>query len=139
LPRLRLGGVEFVHGDVRESRDLLGVARIDALVECSAEPAVLAGFDNPDYVVSTNLFGAYTCLARRDGALYVFLSTSRVYPVEPLRPLDLASRSATCSSSTISSTWSRGSCCGRKTGPASTGTSAGLQLRCSKRRTSAVS
>jgi CDP-paratose 2-epimerase len=91
LPRLRLAGIEFVHGDVRNLQDVLRVARIDALVECSAEPAVLAGFDNPDYVVSTNLFGAYNCLelARRDDALYVFLSTSRVYPVEQLQRLDL--------------------------------------------------
>jgi CDP-paratose 2-epimerase len=91
LPRLRLAGVEFVHGDVREPGDLLGVPRIDALVECSAEPAVLAGFESPDYVVSTNLLGAYHCLelARRDDAFYVFLSTSRVYPTDALRTLEL--------------------------------------------------
>ena len=37
------------------------------------------------YLVHTNLTGAYHCLelARRDGAFLVFLSTSRVYPVEP--------------------------------------------------------
>jgi CDP-paratose 2-epimerase len=91
LPRLRLAGVEFVHGDVREPGDLLAVPRVDALVECSAEPAVLAGFDSPDYVVSTNLIGAYHCLelARRHGAFFVFLSTSRVYPAETLRRLSL--------------------------------------------------
>jgi CDP-paratose 2-epimerase len=91
LPRLRLAGVEFVHGDVREPGDLLCLPRIDALVECSAEPAVLAGFESPDYVVSTNLLGAYHCLelARRDEALYVFLSTSRVYPTDTLRRLEL--------------------------------------------------
>jgi CDP-paratose 2-epimerase len=91
LPRLRLAGVDFVHGDVRDPRDLLGGSGIDALVECSAEPAVLAGFESPDYVVSTNLLGAYHCLelARRDDALFVFLSTSRVYPTVPLRGLDL--------------------------------------------------
>jgi CDP-paratose 2-epimerase len=91
LPRLRQAGVDFVHGDVRDPRDLMGVTRIDALIECSAEPAVLAGFESPDYVVSTNLFGAYHCLelARRDGALFVFLSTSRVYPADALRGLDL--------------------------------------------------
>ncbi len=91
LSRLRRAGVEFVHGDVRNLDDLLGLPRIDALVECSAEPAVLAGFKNPDYVLSTNLFGAYHCLelARRDEAVYVFLSTSRVYPTDSLRRLDL--------------------------------------------------
>jgi CDP-paratose 2-epimerase len=91
LPRIRLAGVEFVHGDVRDAGDLLAVPRVDALVECSAEPAVLAGFDSPDYVVSTNLMGAYHCLelARRDDAFFVFLSTSRVYPAETLRRLSL--------------------------------------------------
>jgi CDP-paratose 2-epimerase len=91
LPRLRQAGVDFIHGDIREPHDLLGVSGIDALVECSAEPAVLAGFESPDYVVSTNLVGAYNCLelARRDNAFYVFLSTSRVYPTAILRGLNL--------------------------------------------------
>jgi CDP-paratose 2-epimerase len=91
VPRLNLAGVDFVHGDVRNLQDLLALARIDSLIECSAEPAVLAGFDTPEYVVPTNLFGAFNCLelARRDEALYVFLSTSRVYPVDTLRGLDL--------------------------------------------------
>jgi CDP-paratose 2-epimerase len=91
LPRLRQAGVEFIHGDIREPGDLLGVSRIDAVVECSAEPAVLAGFESPDYVVSTNLLGAYHCLelARRERAFFVFLSTSRVYPTDLLRGLNL--------------------------------------------------
>jgi CDP-paratose 2-epimerase len=78
-----------VDGDAREPGDLLGVPRIEAW--WSARPAVLAGFQDPGCVIPTNLFGAYNCLelARRDDALYVFLSTSRVYPVDTLRQLDL--------------------------------------------------
>ncbi len=90
LPRLREGGVRFVHADVRELADLLALPEVDALVECSAEPSALAGFGGEtDYVVRTNLLGAYNCLelARRDGAQVVFLSTSRVYPVGPLNAL----------------------------------------------------
>ncbi|HWF73033.1 MAG TPA: NAD-dependent epimerase/dehydratase family protein [Solirubrobacteraceae bacterium] len=90
--RLRVAGVEFVHGDVRTSGDLDGVGPVDAIVECSAEPSALAGRDgSPDYVVNTNLFGAYNCLelARRLGACLLFLSTSRVYPVAPLCALVL--------------------------------------------------
>jgi CDP-paratose 2-epimerase len=90
LPRLREAGVRFEHGDVRESGDLLSLPRIDALVECSAEPSVLAGVDgDTGYPVHTNLLGAWHCLelARRDRAQVVFLSTSRVYPVERLRAL----------------------------------------------------
>jgi CDP-paratose 2-epimerase len=91
LPRLRDAGVEFVHGDVRDPGDLFAVSHIDALLECSAEPSVLAGFGSPDDVVTTNLFGAYRCfeLARRDDALVIFLSTSRVYPTDALHRLDL--------------------------------------------------
>ncbi len=93
LPRLREGGVRFVHGDVREPADLAAVGDVAAIVECSAEPSVLAGTggDAPDYLVQTNLMGAYHCLelARRTGAQLVFLSTSRVYPVAPLQGLAL--------------------------------------------------
>jgi CDP-paratose 2-epimerase len=92
LTRLREAGVEFVHGDVREPVDIDAVGPVDALVECSAEPSVLAGLDGGiDYLVRTNLLGAYNCLefARRSGAQLVFLSTSRVYPVAPLSVLAL--------------------------------------------------
>jgi CDP-paratose 2-epimerase len=92
LSRLRDAGVTFIHGDVRELGDLMAVPPIDALVECSAEPSVLAGYGTgADYVVRTNLLGGYHCLelARRDDALFLFLSTSRVYPVEALNRVRL--------------------------------------------------
>lgn len=92
LPRLAEAGVDFVHGDVRSADDLAACGAVDALVECSAEPSVLAGFDGGlDYLVQTNLVGAYNCLelARRSGAFFVFLSTSRVYPIAALAGLRL--------------------------------------------------
>jgi CDP-paratose 2-epimerase len=91
LPRLREVGVRFVHGDVRSQADLLALDPVDAIVECSAEPSALAGTGggSPDYVVQSNLVGAYNCLelARRDGAQFVFMSTSRVYPFGALNEL----------------------------------------------------
>src|SRR4051794_39716054 len=90
LPRLRAAGVRFVHGDVRAQGDLLALDKVDAIVECSAEPSALAGVhDSPDYLVQSNLFGAYNCLelARRDSAQMVFISTSRVYPYGALDAL----------------------------------------------------
>jgi CDP-paratose 2-epimerase len=90
LPRLRDAGVRFEHGDVRLLPDLEAVGEIDAIVECSAEPSVMAGIDgSPDYLIGSNLFGAYNCLelARRRDAFLVFLSTSRVYPVKTLEGL----------------------------------------------------
>jgi CDP-paratose 2-epimerase len=90
LSRLREGGVRFVHGDVREPDDLQAVDGFDALVECSAEPSVMAGVDGATgFLVRTNLLGAYHCLeeATRHGAQVLFLSTSRVYPVAALNSL----------------------------------------------------
>src|SRR4051794_7491978 len=87
LPRLREAGVRFTHGDVRQAADLLELDPVEAIVECSAEPSVLTGVDgDTSYAVHTNLIGAYHCLelAKRDGAQLVFLSTSRVYPVDAL-------------------------------------------------------
>jgi CDP-paratose 2-epimerase len=85
LPRLREAGVSFRHGDVREPADLAAAGPFDAMVECSAEPSVLAGFADTSYSVQTNLVGAFNCLerVREEGAFVVFLSTSRVYPVAP--------------------------------------------------------
>jgi CDP-paratose 2-epimerase len=91
LPRLRDAGVEFIHGDVREPADLAAAGAFDAMVECSAEPSVLAGFADASYSVQTNLLGAFNCLerARQEDAFLVFLSTSRVYPVAPQLELEL--------------------------------------------------
>jgi CDP-paratose 2-epimerase len=86
LPRLEEAGVEVIRGDVRNVDDLLRLPEITAMVEGSAEPSGMRGGDGDTaYPVHTNLLGAYNCLelARRDSAFMVFLSTSRVYPVEP--------------------------------------------------------
>ncbi len=72
-----------MHGDVRSLGDLLAPEpdRRDRRVLRRAVRA-RRHRRRADYVVQTNLFGAYNCLelARRDGAQIVFLSTSRVYP-----------------------------------------------------------
>lgn len=88
--RLQKSGIEFAHGDVRCPGDLEAVGGFDVLVECSADPSVLAGLDGgPSYVLETNLLGTLHCLeaARRNRAAVIFLSTSRVYPIERLNSL----------------------------------------------------
>ena len=88
LGRLSEAGVEFVRGDVRNPEDLAALPPLDALVECSAEPSVSSGADgDTSYLFETNLVGAYNCLelARRDSCQFVFLSSSRVYPLAALR------------------------------------------------------
>jgi CDP-paratose 2-epimerase len=90
LPRLAAHGVRFVHGDVRNPEDL-AFDGCDLIIECSAEPSVLAAYDGAaDYVVRTNLLGTVNCLelARRTGAAMLFLSTSRVYPLQALNAIE---------------------------------------------------
>src|SRR5215469_14946983 len=94
LPRLREHSVDFVHCDIRNPEDLRLDHRahppIDLVLECSAEPSVLAGYgDAPDYVINTNLLGTINCLelARRTAADLIFLSSSRVYPISLLNAL----------------------------------------------------
>jgi len=88
---LQRAGVTFVHGDIRTRSDLfdLGNTPFDLMIEASAEASVHAGRDgSPDYVLDTNLSGTLNCLeyARRFAVgTVVFLSTSRVYSIEPMR------------------------------------------------------
>lgn len=92
LRRLAEGGVHFVHGDIRIADDLEAVGACDLILDCSAEPSVLAGRDgSPAYVLETNLVGTIRCLelARRRGAALLFLSTSRVYPIDALSRLPI--------------------------------------------------
>lgn len=95
LERLRAGGIQFEHGDVRCLEDLEAQKPADLVIECSAEPSVHAGYNgSPAYVLNTNLLGTINCLeyARRHGSAMIFLSTSRVYPIAGLRALPLEER-----------------------------------------------
>ena len=86
VTRLKAAGISFHKGDVRYP-DSFPDDPFDLMIECSAEPSVLAGQDgSPDYLFQTNLVGAYNCLeaCRRHGAAMIFLSTSRVYPISSL-------------------------------------------------------
>ena len=87
LKRLETLGISFVHGDVRILADLSQVNNVDVLIECSAEPSVLAGSNgSPNYVLETNLTGAINCAeyCRQNNAAMIFLSTSRRQIVRPL-------------------------------------------------------
>src|SRR3990172_3746260 len=63
MARLKDAGVEFIHGDVRNKEDLECIGPFDLMIECSAEPSVLAGYnESPAYLVNTNLLGTVNCL-----------------------------------------------------------------------------
>ena len=86
VPRLEKAGVRFHRGDVADASGF-PVGPFDFMVECSAEPSVLAGKNgSPEYVFQTNLVGAYQCLekARLWDSKFLFLSSSRIYPIAAL-------------------------------------------------------
>ena len=87
LARLIQADVEFIHADIRCREDFDELPELDLVIDCSAEASVQVGITgSPDYLLQTNLVGTINLLelARRNGAAFVFLSTSRVYPLDRL-------------------------------------------------------
>jgi CDP-paratose 2-epimerase len=96
LSRFKTWEIEFIHGDIRSSSDLDStILNVDTIIDCSAEPSVLAGFASPQYVLQTNLVGTINLLelARQTQAKVLFLSTSRVYPIAALKSLKITESS----------------------------------------------
>ncbi|MDO8489702.1 MAG: NAD-dependent epimerase/dehydratase family protein [Candidatus Omnitrophota bacterium] len=87
--RLKENGINFIHADIRNPEDLVLDFNFDLMIECSAEPSVMAGIDNPLYIINTNLTGTVNCLelCRRQKADIIFLSTSRVYPYKAINKI----------------------------------------------------
>jgi CDP-paratose 2-epimerase len=88
--------ISFFHGDIRNPSDLKALpGEFDIFIETSAEPSVLAGLhESPAYLLETNLSGTLNCLefARKRARCFIFLSTSRVYSLAPLREIPLIER-----------------------------------------------
>jgi CDP-paratose 2-epimerase len=91
VARISQLGITYVHGDIRNKEDFDSLPAVDVVIEASAEPSVLAGLDGtPDYLINTNLFGTVNCLnyALKHRAKFIFLSTSRVYPIKTIEKLN---------------------------------------------------
>jgi CDP-paratose 2-epimerase len=94
LPDFRRRNIQFVHGDIRQPSDFDSLqGNFDVVIEASAEPSVHAGVDGKGlrYLLDTNVTGTLNCLefTRLKSAGMIFLSTSRVYAIAPLRGLNL--------------------------------------------------
>lgn len=91
IQRLKDAGVSFLHGDIRNKEDIESVGQFDIMIECSAEPSVLSGYnESPEYLINTNLMGSINCfeMVRRYKADIIFISTSRVYPIKTINSLE---------------------------------------------------
>lgn len=91
LPLQKLG-VKLIHGDLRCQSDVDAMPPIDWIVDCAANPSVLAGRDgntSSRQLLEHNLVGTLHMLekCKQDKAGFVLLSTSRVYGIAPLSRL----------------------------------------------------
>jgi CDP-paratose 2-epimerase len=97
VERLRRSGVRFFHGDVRQPSDMEVLPAVDWVIEAAANPSVLAGVDGRSssrQLLEHNLLGTVNTLeyARRSGAGFLLLSTSRVYSIPALAAIPVRER-----------------------------------------------
>lgn len=84
IKRLKELGIHFVQGDIRNKEDLEFKEKFDTIIDAAAEPSVLAGLSgSTDYLINTNFNGTVNCLnlALKNKSDFIFLSTSRIYPI----------------------------------------------------------
>lgn len=91
---LRASGIELRIADVRDRAVLEALPRCDWILDCAANPSVLAGVDGSASrdLVDQNLYGTVNLLelCKAWGAGFTLLSTSRVYSIPALTSLPLA-------------------------------------------------
>jgi CDP-paratose 2-epimerase len=90
-------GVRVFHGDLRSQSDVDGLPPADWILDCAANPSVLAGADDlmsSRQVLEHNLAGTVNLLekCRADSSGFLFFSSSRVYSIPPLERLPLGQR-----------------------------------------------
>ena len=91
-------GVKLYHGDLRCASDVDALPGTDWIIDCAANPSVLAGADGQTssrQLMEHNLSGTINLLekCKTDRAGFVLLSTSRVYSIPPLASLKVVVRS----------------------------------------------
>lgn len=92
LALLKKEGVPFFHGDTRSVSDVFSLPELDWVIDCAANPSVIAGVDgrvSSEQLIEHNLKGTLNllelCRVRKAG--FIFMSTSRVYSCAALNEL----------------------------------------------------
>jgi CDP-paratose 2-epimerase len=94
---LRRMGIPIIHGDMRCQSDVDALPAVDWIIDCAANPSVLAGVDgrvNSRQLMEHNLLGTLNLLERCKVSQtgFIMLSTSRVYSIKPLAALPMEVR-----------------------------------------------
>jgi CDP-paratose 2-epimerase len=85
-------GCTFFHGDIRNKEDVDDLPKVDWIVDCAADPSVLAGLHGGSFgLINNNLIGTIYLLekCKRDNSGFIMLSTSRVYSIDELSKIPL--------------------------------------------------
>lgn len=89
-------GVKFVRADIRNHSDIDSLPKVDWVIDCAANPSVLAGMDEQSssrQLMEHNLLGTINLLeyCKKHKAGLILLSTSRVYSASELANLPVYS------------------------------------------------
>jgi CDP-paratose 2-epimerase len=89
---LRNTGIEIIRGDIRNQSDIETLPTVDWIIDCAANPSVLAGLDcqsSSRQLMEHNLIGTINLLeyCKKRKAGLILLSTSRVYSATELAVL----------------------------------------------------
>lgn len=99
LPALKKLGMKVFHGDIRSQSDTDALPTADWVVDCAANPSVLAGSGSLSdtssrQLLENNLGGTVNLLeyCKSSSAGFILISTSRVYSIEDLCALNLKAK-----------------------------------------------
>ena len=86
LKLLRQSKIKNYKIDIGNYKKIKKIPKFDLIIDCCAEAAVEVSRDELDRVFDTNLVGTLNILkkAKKDKSKVIFLSSSRVYPIELL-------------------------------------------------------
>ena len=89
-------GIDLIRGDIRSQSDVDALPKVDWVIDCAANPSVLAGIDGQSssrQLMEHNLLGTINlleyCKSHKSGL--ILLSTSRVYSASELAALPVQS------------------------------------------------
>jgi CDP-paratose 2-epimerase len=89
VPKLTDLGIDLIRSDIRSQSDINGMPKVDWVIDCAANPSVLAGIDGQSssrQLMEHNLIGTINLLeyCKNHKAGLILLSTSRVYSASEL-------------------------------------------------------
>lgn len=92
ISELTVLGINLIRGDIRSQSDIDALPKTDFVIDCAANPSVLAGLDGNSssrQLMEHNLLGTINLLeyCKRHKAGLILLSTSRVYSASELSAL----------------------------------------------------